>query len=71
MSLAFFMPAESSNHAIAVAFVFHFKHHSLIRLVSSCRILGYYAIQSCAFKAAKPIGGNAPIAGCRCEMNRR
>ncbi len=34
--LAFFMPAESSHHAIAVAFVFHFKHHSLVRLVSSC-----------------------------------
>src|SRR6202041_1811393 len=65
------MPAESSNNAIAVAFVFHFKHHSLIRLVSSCRIFGHHTIQARAFKAAKPIGGNTPIAGCRCEMNRR
>jgi hypothetical protein len=64
--LALFMPAESSHHAIAVAFVFHFKHHSLVRLVSSCRIFGHHTIQAGAFKAAKPIGGNTAIAGCRC-----
>src|SRR5580692_12817902 len=64
------MPTESSHYAIAVAFVLHFEHHSLVRLVSSCRIFGHHTVQSCAFKAPKPIGGNLSIAGCRSEMYR-
>src|SRR5262249_40837609 len=57
-ALAFLVPAKSSNHTVAVALVFDLDHDALVGFVSSCWVLNYDAVQTRAFKAAKPIRGN-------------
>ena len=68
-AIAFFVPAKSRHDTVAVALVFDLEHCAFVRLVGSGRELGHDAIQAGTLEPTKPIGGNATVVGCRCDMD--
>ena len=54
-ALAFFVPSEAGDDAVAVALVFDFEHHALVGLVGSRRRLGDDAVETRALEATKPV----------------
>ena len=60
-ALAFLVPAEAGDDAVAIALVLHLEHHALVRLVGAGTRLGHDAVETGALEAAEPIRGDARI----------
>ena len=69
--LAFLVPSKAGHHAVAIALVLHLEHHALVRLVGPCNRLGHHSVEAGAFEAAEPVGRDARIVSCRCQMEGR
>src|SRR5436305_9662545 len=69
-ALAFFMPSKTSNDAIAIALVLHLEHHALVGLIGAGDRLGHDAVETSAFKAAKPVFRYARFARCGGQVQR-
>src|SRR5579864_2041447 len=65
------MPSKSCDHTVTVALVFHFEHHPFVRLVRAGDRFRDHPVEPRAFKASKPVRGDAAVGGCGCEMDRR
>ncbi len=61
------MPAETGDHAVAIALVLDLEHHALVGLVGSRNRLGHDAVESGALEATKPVRRDARsrVAGVR------
>ena len=65
------VPSKARDHAIAIALVLDLEHHALVRLIGARGRLGHDAVETGAFEAAEPVGGDILIVGCRRQMERR
>src|SRR5262249_32660571 len=68
-TIAVFVPAKTRHDTVAVTLMLDLKHDPLIRLENAGSRLRNDSVESCALKAAKPIGRNAPVTGCRCQVD--
>ena len=61
IAMAFLVPSKTCDDAVAIALMFYFKHHALIRLINAGKRLRNDTVEACAFKASKPISCDGRI----------